>query len=246
MRASAPSTEPIRRPTLGAEVTDRLRELVIGGAFAPGTILSEVDLAARFGVSRGPVREALLHLLQEGLLRREPRRGVSVPVVGEDDIADLHLARHALEAEALRIVLERRPGGLDAELAAVLSTMTDAVARGDWTAVADCDITFHAVIVRAAGSPRLIRMWSGLVDETRAHLSATHHHVASAEIVREHAEIAALLGLADQPNLLAAVTAHIARRPGRSGRRAGAPVRRRTRARQSTGKSPAVAQEAQR
>ena len=66
--------EPIERSTLSSTVTERLRELVIQGTYPPGTQLSEVELAERFGVSRGPIREAVQRLTQEGLLRSEPHR----------------------------------------------------------------------------------------------------------------------------------------------------------------------------
>src|SRR5215218_8200290 len=68
----------------------------------PGTQLNEVELASSFGVSRGPVREALQRLIQEGLLRSEPHRGVFVPVMTDEDIDDVYLAREALEAAAVR------------------------------------------------------------------------------------------------------------------------------------------------
>ncbi|HKY61316.1 MAG TPA: GntR family transcriptional regulator, partial [Gemmatimonadota bacterium] len=81
--------DPSHRSTLGSLVTDQLRDHVIHGRFEPGTVLGEVNLAAQFGVSRGPVREALQRLVQEGLLRREPRRGISVPRLASADLRDI-------------------------------------------------------------------------------------------------------------------------------------------------------------
>ena len=83
-------------------VTERLRDGIVTGTLAPGTQLSEVELAHSFGVSRGPVREAIQRLVQEGLLRSEPHRGVFVPVLTDADVVDVYLARAALESAALR------------------------------------------------------------------------------------------------------------------------------------------------
>src|SRR5262245_25137287 len=99
--------KPIVRSTLATIVTERLRELVIAGQYAPGTQLSEMELAEQFGVSRGPVREALVRLVQVGLLERIPNRGVFVPNVGDEDLDDIYLAREAVESAALRVLLRR-------------------------------------------------------------------------------------------------------------------------------------------
>ena len=62
------------------------------------------SFAASFGVSRGPVREAIQRLIQEGLLRSEPHRGVFLPVLTVEDIEDIYLTREALESTALRCI----------------------------------------------------------------------------------------------------------------------------------------------
>ncbi len=71
----------IPRTTLASMVGERIRASILDGDVAPGTQLNEVELAASFGVSRGPVREAIQRLIQEGLLRSEPHRGVFLPVL---------------------------------------------------------------------------------------------------------------------------------------------------------------------
>ena len=74
----------IPRGTFASIVTERLSASIIDGTLKPGAQLNEVELATSFGVSRGPVREALQRLVQEGLLDSEPHRGVFVPVLTED------------------------------------------------------------------------------------------------------------------------------------------------------------------
>lgn len=209
MRDTLEPIDPVRHATLGAMVTERLRELVIKGQFAPGTQLSEVELAGRFGVSRGPVREALLHLLQEGLLRRDPRRGISVPIVREEDIADLFFAREAIEAAAIRVVVRGGGAAVARQLRRTVRLMADAVAADDWGRVADLDMAFHSRLVASAASPRLARMYAGIIDETRAWFSMTARYPGRDDLVAEHEELAALLEQGDMPGVQKALERHL-------------------------------------
>ena len=201
--------DPVRRATLGAMVTERLREMVIHGRFEPGTQLSEVELAGRFGVSRGPVREALQHLLHEGLLRRDPRRGISVPIVREEDIADLFFARGAIEAAAMRVVVRGDGAAVARELRNTVRLMADAVAADDWARVADLDMAFHSRLVASAASPRLARIYAGIIDETRASFSMTARYPGREDLVAEHEELAALLEQRDVSGVQKALERHL-------------------------------------
>ena len=84
------SSQRIPRVTYASMVGERLRADILEGAVRPGSQLHEVELAESFGVNRGPVREALPRLIQEGLLRAEPHRGVFVPVMTSDDVEDIY------------------------------------------------------------------------------------------------------------------------------------------------------------
>src|SRR5918995_1911898 len=104
---SLESATPTRLPraTYASMVTERLRDSIVDGSLAPGSQLSEAELATRFGVSGGRVREALQRLIQEGLVRAEPHRGVFVPVLTESDVRDIYLAREALESAAVQHII---------------------------------------------------------------------------------------------------------------------------------------------
>lgn len=200
--------DPVQRATLGAIVTEHLRDLVVHGRYQPGTVLSEVELAEGFGVSRGPVREALQRLVTEGLLRREPRRGVSVPAPSDDDIADLYLARQAIESAAVRAIIRAGVTDIAADLRSTVDQMRSAVEADDWTTVADLDMAFHSLLVSAAGSPRLSRLYAGLLAETRACLAMTARYPGREDLVPEHDELARLLAIGDMPALLVALGRH--------------------------------------
>jgi DNA-binding GntR family transcriptional regulator len=210
--AGAPEIEAISRPTLGSVIGERLRELVIHRAFPPGTQLNAVDLAERFGVSRGPVREALQVLVQEGLLRNEPRRGVFVPIIGDEDIADIYVAREAIEAATFRASLQvdDRRQSLAEGLGRVVAEMRAAAEAGRWNDVADLDMEFHRQVVVAAGSPRLIRMYAMLMDETRSCVNLSAAYPGREDLVDEHAELLALIEARDETGLLDALRRHFA------------------------------------
>jgi DNA-binding GntR family transcriptional regulator len=149
-------------------VGERIRSNVIEGVLTPGSQLNEVELAATFGVSRGPVREALQRLIQEGLLRSEPHRGVFVPVMSAEDIDDVYLARGALESAAVRrIVRTTRADSAYKALDKIVRGMEAAEKVEDWKTVVSRDLDFHTALVAAAHSPRLQRMFTTVISETR-------------------------------------------------------------------------------
>ncbi len=210
--ATGPEIEAISRPTLAIVICERLRGLVVNGAFEPGTQLNAVDLAGRFGVSRGPIREALQVLVQEGLLRSEPRRGVFVPIVGDEDIADIYVAREAIEAATFRASLhdsDRRRDLVEA-LCRTVAEMRAAAEAGRWNEVADLDMEFHRRVVVSAGSPRLARMYAMLMDETRSCLNLSAAYPGREDLVDEHAELLALIEARDEVGLLDALRRHFA------------------------------------
>ncbi|MEW5991061.1 MAG: GntR family transcriptional regulator [Chloroflexota bacterium] len=202
--------DPAQRSTLGAMVTDQLRDHVIHGRFRPGTILGEVVLAEQFGVSRGPIREALLRLVQEGLLRREPRRGISVPRLAASDIVDVYGAREAIEGAALAVALAGDPASLVADLRAIVAEMRAAEARSDWLAVADLDMAFHRRIVEATESPRLARLYASVLGETLTYFNMIARTPGRERLVTEHHELAEIIATGDVEAYRRALGEHLA------------------------------------
>lgn len=185
----APSRIP--RATFASMVGERVRASIIEGELAPGTQLSEVELAARYGVSRGPVREALQRLIQEGLLHSEPHHGVSVPVMSPADFEDIYMVRLAMERAALQKVMFG-PEAVQTlrSLERVVRQMRSSEAAGDWQAVAELDMEFHTVIVAAAHSPRLDRVFHTVISETRLCLAVlVRAPDRRTDLVEEHENI---------------------------------------------------------
>ncbi len=182
--------EPVRRETTAGIIADRVRGGITGGRFRPGSQLGEAELAAHFQVSRGPVREALQRLIQEGLLESVPNRGVFVVELGVADIADIYLARSAVEHAAIAALLH--DGTTDAlkGVGTVLRRMETAARNRRWTAVADLDLQFHQTLVAAAGSARLARIESTLLLETRLCMAALQRaYPIREDLVSEHRQI---------------------------------------------------------
>jgi DNA-binding GntR family transcriptional regulator len=197
------------RATFASMVTERLRDSIVSGRLEPGSQLSEVELANFFGVSRGPVREAIQRLVQEGLLRSEPHRGVFVPVLTDQDVSDVYQARAALESAAVRLVIASPASHTIHEaLHKYLAEMEAAELRGDWEAVGRFDMQFHTALVASSGSQRLQRMFATLISETRLCLAALTGAEARRHLVAEHRQICEAIRDRDVEQALAALDKH--------------------------------------
>ena len=161
------AAEPISRTTLSGQVTERLRDGILAGAYRQGEQLNEAELARHFGVSRGPLREAMQRLIQAGLLETRPHRGVFVPELTDEDLADICFAREAIETAALRRVVSLgKAVAVSRRLAIEVDRMDDALRRGDGNIIGDHEMRFHMQLVDSANSRRLSRMYSVLIAET--------------------------------------------------------------------------------
>ena len=226
---TVPSTS-IPRTTLASVVGERIRSDIIDCVLRPGTQLNEVELAASFGVSRGPVREAIQRLIQEGLLRSEPHRGVFVPMLDASDIDDIYLAREALETAALRRVTgTSRAVSSYKALDRIVRAMESAEKSDDWTTVVSRDLDFHTALVAAADSPRLERMFTTVISETRLCLVMLTDAYDREDLVRrrddlvqEHRQILDLVHADDLEGAVAVLKKHFDGALGTLKRRMGA------------------------
>jgi len=202
---------PVSRATLSDLVTQQLRDSILAGVYESGTQLNEAALARRFGVSRGPLREAMQRLIQEGLLRSRPHRGVFVPEMTNVDRADIYFAREAIETAALKRVIEAgRAVGVAAELSCHVEAMVAALDGNDWAGVIDHDLGFHSHLVNAAESPRLSRMYTSLIAETRMCLHVLVSGYRGCEdFIAEHLVLTERLSAHDTAGALEAISRHL-------------------------------------
>lgn len=195
-------------PVLGQHVVDRLRRLIIVGEIPAGTHLVEHQLSAMFNVSRGPVRDALKQLEAEGLVESR-RRGVFATGLTRNDIDELYGLRQILEAEAVRLCMQRDALGRD-HFDALVDVMRKAAEAGDATSFAAADLEFHSSFYGAANHRRLQSVWSqyrptfadmlSLTNAEDTDLRATHH---------DHLSLLTLVESGDVPAALQLLHAHI-------------------------------------
>ncbi|HLT62588.1 MAG TPA: GntR family transcriptional regulator [Microlunatus sp.] len=149
----------IEQSSLADQVAEQLRRMIVLGRLAPGEHLAETALAERFGVSRGPLREALSRLVAEGLVTVVNKR-VRVRTFGADEVRDLFRLRGALELLAVDELVERRHGADLAEAERAAAELARAADTGSGYAVAD--LAFHDALCAASGNHRLVRFWQQL------------------------------------------------------------------------------------
>ncbi len=150
-------------PTQAVKAQQRLRELVLAGELPGGSRIAELALVERLGVSRTPIRAALLRLAQEGLLEELPGGGYAVRTFSERDVADAIELRGTIEGLAARMAAERRAAAvLLAEAREVLDGI-DAVLAGPalddaaFEGYVQLNARFHQLLAEMAGSPVLAR-----------------------------------------------------------------------------------------
>ncbi|WP_194824674.1 GntR family transcriptional regulator [Nocardia sp. XZ_19_231] len=202
--------EPVNQQSTAEMIADRLREAILRGALGPGDQLGEADLATSFGVSRGPVREAMQRLVQEGLLFSIRNRGIFVIELTTDDVVDIYRARTALEGGALDLILDGRREIAYAALQSSVAAMRLAAEAGDAPGVSDADQAFHEALVTAADSPRLVRAARTLLIETRMCLGALQTTYPDLrEQAREHVELHEAIGTGSPERARALLVEHM-------------------------------------
>jgi len=201
--------EPLRLQTTPELIADQIRAGILDGTFAPHDQLAEVELARQLQVSRGPVREAMQRLIQEGLLRSERNRGVFVVELDDDDARDIYLARAAVEkAAAIGVARRAEPADFRA-LDEVLVRLREAVSSS-WSEVVDIDLDFHTTVVDRSGSPRLQRMFRTLAAETRLCLVRLEQfYPVRSSVVVEHEEILTAIKAGNEEQIAALIDHHM-------------------------------------
>ncbi len=142
-----------------------LREAILRGDLKPGERLMELQLAAKLGVSRTPIREAIRMLQQEGLAVTIPRRGAEVAAMTEKDMEDVLQVREALEILAVQLASEKITKEQIAELEERLKAFEQAVETAEVKQIAQSDIDFHDLIYTAAENPRLVVLLNNLREQ---------------------------------------------------------------------------------
>ena len=171
-------------------VFNTLREAILKGELKPGERLMELKLAAKLGVSRTPIREAIRMLEQEGLAVTIPRRGAVVAHMSEKDTEDVLQIRCALDELAVQLAADNiQPEQLE-ELEQARQAFEDATRTKDVKRLAQMDVQFHDVIYRATGNARLVVLLNNLREQMyRYRVEYLKNESSLPRLLQEHQDI---------------------------------------------------------
>ena len=195
-RVTAPHADPSPPLTLSRQIRDGLMREIVSGELSGGERLVETRLAARFGTSQAPVREALRELESIGMVEIRPRRGTFVRPFVQQTLRESYVVRAALEETATRLAMIAGTLPLDA-LAGDVQAMRAAAAAGDTAGVGSASVSFHRHVVHAAGNQLLERAWEGLQIEARTAVTLVAVDPDLAEIAEDHDDLRAAMASGD-------------------------------------------------
>ncbi|WP_160724534.1 GntR family transcriptional regulator [Bacillus sp. USDA818B3_A] len=165
------------RKTLGKVAYSKIREEIITLNFKPGQMLSESELGSVLGVSRTPIREAFLMLVQEGLLEILPQRGARVALISEKRYAENMFVRESLEISALKLVAKNwnsddfRHKESEQKAVELLEKQQTAALKGDHVEFLQYDELFHSVFLKLVENETLVTV----VSQMKAHLNRVRY-----------------------------------------------------------------------
>jgi DNA-binding GntR family transcriptional regulator len=196
--------------TLSAAIADQLRRAILGGVHESGIQLRQDALAAAFGVSRIPVREALFQLEAEGLVEIVPHKGAVVTGLSMDEVNDVFDLRLALERRLLTDSIPRMADGDTVRIDAALLAFETMISSGDLARSGTLNAEFHLALYAAARLPKTTSIVAGLLRTseryTRLQLSSTR---GLAKAGREHRELLTLCRKGDVRAAGEMLSAHI-------------------------------------
>ena len=200
------SSEPVFR-TIREQIADRIRTDVLSGRLGEGSNLREERLARQYGVSRAPVRDALLQLTQEGLLEDKPHCGVRVGSTPNNDLQPILVQlRRKIESFALDLAFDSFTKADFKEMDSLVQGLRDACKAQDMAQVVHFDMAMHQFILEKAGSSELVAIWLPIVSRMMLHYS---RHNDMMESHRDHAEIVDAIRAGDRASSFEALLNNI-------------------------------------
>lgn len=196
---------------MALRVVSALRDDIVTMALKPGDVISESDIAGRYGVSRQPVREAFIRLAQQGLLLIRPKRATVVKKISPEGVRQSRFIRESIEVEIIRRVAAKPGAEAVRELAELIADQEQASAADDSRRFHTLDELFHRTLARLAG---VEYAWQ-LIDDHKMQLDRVRYLTlgmsSSQRAISEHKVIAAAVGRGDVAGAEAAMRAHLAR-----------------------------------
>lgn len=187
-----------------------LREAIVKCELLPGTVVSEADIARRFGVSRQPVREAFIKLQEAGLLSIRPQRGTVVQRISVDSVFDARFVREAVEVAVVRAAAELRSKDLDRRLAELIAAQDAAAQASDALAFLRLDEAFHRAMADGIGRSFA---WTALeaikAQMDRVRFLSFEGATPLPDLIRQHRAIAGAIASGDPDKAEASMRTHL-------------------------------------
>jgi GntR family transcriptional regulator, rspAB operon transcriptional repressor len=201
-----------RTATASAKIYSDLRVELVSLQRRPGEAISEAEIALSYGVSRTPVREAILKLSDEGLLEIFPQSGIFVSRIPVAALPEAIIVRKALEETTARLAAERATSSQILALHSILQRQREAHAARDREVFHQADETFHATIAEVAGYPGI---WT-LIQQVKVHVDRYRRLTLPqegriAQVIGEHEAILGAIEAHDPAGARAAMEFHLER-----------------------------------
>lgn len=197
--------------TMAMRVVGALRDDIVTMALKPGDVISESDIAGRYGVSRQPVREAFIRLAQQGLLLIRPKRATVVKKISPEGVRQSRFIRESIEVEIIRRLAANPTGDTASVLDGLIADQEVASSAQDSRRFHTLDELFHRTLARLAG---VEYAWQ-LIDDHKMQLDRVRYLTlgtsSSRVAIDEHKIIARAVSKGDPAAAEAAMRAHLAR-----------------------------------
>lgn len=193
--ATAPFAAGPPRESSADRAYREMKRRILGNEMLPGTQVLEGELAASLGLSRTPVREAMIRLAEDGLVEVRPRHGMRVLPISATDMAEIYLILTELEAAAARIVADKGVGRADlAALEGAVRDMDVALKADDLDAWAAADERFHKMLVELSGNRRIVAVVNMFWDQAhRARMATLRIRPKPVNSNKDHAAVVAAI-----------------------------------------------------
>jgi len=205
------STPENSEETMAMRVVGALRDEIVTMGLKPGDVISESDIAGRYGVSRQPVREAFIRLAQQGLLLIRPKRATVVKKISPEGVRQSRFIRESIEVEIIRRVASQGRADAPDVLAGLIAEQDQASSADDNRRFHTLDELFHRTLARLAG---VEYAWQ-LIDDHKMQLDRVRYLTlgvsSSQRAIAEHRLIAEAVAKGDAEAAEAAMRAHLAR-----------------------------------
>lgn len=198
------------RELLSSQVADTVRNEILAGRLEPGQRIIEQELCDSMDISRGPIREALKRLEEEGYVNSIPHRGAFVNVFSQQDVAEVHTFRDLVEPYVIERSLQLNKEKVLAAIRGTLEEMYRRAERGDSVGVAEMHTHFHEAFYIYAEHGLLKRMWDLLQPRLRQYLQLHQTTFPSlVDVAKEHEKLTELTLAGDVMGLRREIVKHL-------------------------------------